>query len=213
MGEQRPNAIDVYADIWCPFAHVGLRCAREQRDQRGRDEVILRVHAWPLELVNGAPMEVSRTAAHIDELRHQVDDSLFAGFDPEAFPSSTIEALALVERAYAVDPKLGERASFAVRDALFEHGRDISDPAVLADVAESLGLELPTVTDRELVIESWHEGQRRGVKGSPHFFGADSEVFCPTLDIARSEKGEMTIGLNIERLDAFLAQFFDGERG
>ena len=196
--------IEVYADIWCPFAHVGLRCARDQRDASGRHDVILRVRPWPLELVNSAPMDPTRTADHIDQLRGQVDDSLFSGFDASNFPDSTLEALALVERAYSTDAVIGEGASFAVRDALFERGLDVSDPSVLAGIAADLGIDLPDDVDRRAVISSWRRGEARGVKGSPHFFCSDAEVFCPTLDISRDEAGAVSIALDVGRLRGFL---------
>ena len=196
--------IEVFADIWCPFAHVGLRCARDQRDATGRDDVVIRVRPWPLELVNAAPMDPAKTAGHIDHLRHQVDDSLFAGFDASNFPTSTLEALALIEHAYGTDARLGEQATFAVRDALFEKGLDISDPAVLTSIADELAIGPVDDADREAVVASWRAGQSRGVKGSPHFFFEDAEVFCPTLDISRSDAGDLSIALNIERLNAFL---------
>lgn len=47
------NIIEVYADVWCPFAHVGLKAAAAVRDQFGRQNVSLVMRAWPLELVNG----------------------------------------------------------------------------------------------------------------------------------------------------------------
>jgi predicted DsbA family dithiol-disulfide isomerase len=196
--------IEVFADIWCPFAHVGLRCARDQRDATGREDVIIRVRPWPLELVNGAPMDPAKTTAHIEHLRHQVDGTLFAGFDPSTFPTSTLDSLALIEHAYDIDVRLGELATFAVRDALFEKGLDISDPSVLASIADALGIGPAAEIDREAVVASWHDGQGRGVKGSPHFFHGDREVFCPTLDISRDDAGDVSIALNIERLNAFL---------
>jgi predicted DsbA family dithiol-disulfide isomerase len=197
--------IEVFADIWCPFAHVGLRCARDQRDGMGRDDVILRVRSWPLELVNSAPMDPAKTASHIEHLRHQVNGDLFVGFDATNFPTSTLEALALIEHAYATDSRSGEAATFAVRDALFERGLDVSDPAVLATIAAELGIGPTADADRAAVIDSWHAGQARGVKGSPHFFSGEAEMFCPTLDISRSDAGDVSIALNIERLNAFLA--------
>ena len=197
--------IEVFADIWCPFAHVGLRCARDQRDGMGRDDVALRVRPWPLELVNSAPMDPAKTASHIEHLRHQVNDDLFVGFDATNFPTSTLEALALIEHAYATDARTGEAATFEVRDALFEKGLDISDPAVLASIAAELGIGPTDDADRAAVIDSWHAGQARGVKGSPHFFSGEAEMFCPTLDISRSDAGDVSIALNIERLNAFLA--------
>jgi len=201
--------IEVFADIWCPFAHVGLRCARDQRDATGRDDAVIRVRPWPLELVNSAPMDPAKTDSHIEHLRHQINDDLFLGFDATNFPTSTLEALALIEHAYATDARTGEAATFAVRDALFEKGLDISDPAVLASIAAELGIGPTDDADRTAVTDSWHAGQARGVKGSPHFFSGDAEMFCPTLDISRSDAGDVSIALNIERLNAFLALCLD----
>ena len=48
------RTIEVFADVLCPFTHVGLRAVAEQRARAGRDDVVIRVRAWPLELVNGA---------------------------------------------------------------------------------------------------------------------------------------------------------------
>jgi predicted DsbA family dithiol-disulfide isomerase len=196
--------IEVFADIWCPFAHVGLSCARDQRDATGRDDVVIRVRPWPLELVNSAPMDPAKTASHVEHLRHQVNDNLFVGFDASHFPTSTLEALALIEHAYRSDGLTGEAAAFAVRDALFEKGLDISDPAVLAEIAADLGISPTDDADRAAVTDSWHVGQARGVKGSPHFFSGEAEMFCPTLDIDRSDAGDVSIALNVERLTAFL---------
>ena len=89
------------------------------------------VRAWPLELVNGAPLDAAVTKEHADDLREQVAPNLFADLDVDRFPSSTLEALALANRAYRTDLEVGERVSFALRDALFEEGRDISDPVTL----------------------------------------------------------------------------------
>ena len=52
------NEIEVWADVWCPFAHIGIRRLVEERDRRG-SEVHLRVRAWPLELVNGRPLDAA----------------------------------------------------------------------------------------------------------------------------------------------------------
>ena len=45
--------VDVFADVRCPFAHVGLRRLVTRRKQLGA-QLLLRVRAWPLELVNDA---------------------------------------------------------------------------------------------------------------------------------------------------------------
>ena len=54
------------------------------------------------------------------------------------------------------------------------------------DIARELGIVMPDESDRAAVVADWHEGQRHGVHGSPHFFCGDDDVFCPSLDITKS---------------------------
>ena len=122
------SVVEVFADIACPYAHVGLRRFLARRTEIRRPDLVLRVRAWPLELVNGQPLDVDHVAAVIDDLRSEVSPGLFTGFDTSSFPSTTLPALELVGDAYRLSLTSGERASLAVRDALFEHGRDIGDP-------------------------------------------------------------------------------------
>jgi predicted DsbA family dithiol-disulfide isomerase len=212
----RAPVIEVYADLWCPFAYVGLLAIAEQRTRSGRDDVVIRVRAWPLELVNGIPLQGDRTKAHADELRAQVAPQLFAHLDLAHFPTSTLEALALVERAYRSGPRCGERASFALRRALFEQGRDLSQPAVLEGLADELGVSMPDETDRAAVLDDWHEGRARGVRGSPHVFCGGADLFCPALDITSDPLEGVTIRRNVARLTGFLAHCLEqpciGER-
>ena len=198
------TVLEVFADIWCPFAHVGLRAVEEQRARAGRPEVAIVVRAWPLELVNGRPLDPATTEEHADDLRAQVAPDLFAHLDTDHFPTSTLEALALAHRGYRSGAATGERVSFALRDALFEEGRDISDPRVLADLARDLGVVPPDDTDRAAVLDDWAEGTRRGVRGSPHFFGGGSDMFCPSLDISRRPDDTLDIARDAARLTAFL---------
>jgi len=202
--------IEVFADIWCPFAHVGLRAVEAQRDRTGRADARIRVRAWPLELVNGAPLDPGVTRAHADDLRAQVAPDLFADLSVDRFPHSTLDALALANRAYRTDPEVGERVSFALRDALFEEGRDISDPMVLGHLARDLGVALPDDADHAAVVGDWHEGGRRGVRGSPHFFCGSTDAFCPSLDITTRPGHGMAIAADAERLTAFVGACLSG---
>ena len=155
---------EVYADIWCPFAHVGLRAAIQERSRLGRDDVDLVIRAWPLELINGVPLDPQTTAEHVADLRSQVAPDLFNGFDEAHFPTTTIPALALASAAFRHDVNVGEAVSLALRDALFEQGLDVSDHDVLADVASTFNLDLGFGLDDAAVIEEWARGQQRGVK-------------------------------------------------
>lgn len=195
--------IEVFADIWCPFTHVGLRMVAAHRDLVRPDAVIV-VRAWPLELVNGAPMDPTKTCTNAGSLRAEAAPDLFGGLDPEHFPTSTLEALALVARAYRTDAHLGEWMSFAVRDALFERGEDISDPAVLAQLADDVGIGLPDDADRAAVRADWEDGRARGVIGSPHFFAPGADMFCPSLDITKDPDTGLSIHADARRLQEFL---------
>ena len=75
MSRATSPVIEVFADIWCPFAHVGLRAIEEQRARAGRRDVAIWVRAWPLELVNGAPLDPAVTKEHADDLRDEVAPS------------------------------------------------------------------------------------------------------------------------------------------
>lgn len=196
------RTIEVFADVWCPFTHVGLHAIASARTAAGRDDVRIRVRAWPLELVNGHPMDPEAAARNAAALRDQVAPDLFAHVDVAHFPSSTLEALALTEAAYRVSIPDGERVAFALRDALFERGLDVSAESVLAAVAARAGVPMPTDADRDAVRASWDEGRSRGVIGSPHFFCGGRHVFCPSLELTRDDRG-----LTATRDDAALASF------
>ena len=74
-------SVEVFAEITCPFAHVGLRRFVVRREASGRAAPVLWVRAWPLELVNGEPLDPDVVARHVDELRERVAPDLFRGFD------------------------------------------------------------------------------------------------------------------------------------
>ena len=200
--------VEVFADVVCPFAHVGLRRVLAERSRRGRDEARIVVRAWPLELVNGEPVPRELIAEEVDELRRQVAPDLFAGFDPAVFPETAMPALGLAARAYRVGVGTGEEVSLALRTALFEEGRDISDATVLRDIAEAHDVPVSgAVADDESVRAEWDDGRRRGVKGSPHFFAGGRDFFCPSLDITHVD-GHLQVRFDEEGLKDFLDACF-----
>jgi predicted DsbA family dithiol-disulfide isomerase len=180
--------IEVFADVRCPFTHVGLRRLIERRSAR-RAEFTLRVRAWPLELVNGAPLDVNLVAEEVRALREQVAPDLFAGFSPAGFPATSLPALALTAAAYDRDQPTGEAVALALRWAFFEEGRDIADPAMLGDIARTAGVTWSEGDAHERVLEEWKEGATRAVVGSPHFFVGGEGWFCPALEISHDDGG------------------------
>jgi predicted DsbA family dithiol-disulfide isomerase len=181
--------IEVFADILCPFTHVGLRHLVEMRATTGK-ATALRVRAWPLELINGAPLSADLVGREIEALREIVAPGLFAGFDPGTFPRSSMPAFGLAAAAYCLDDTLGEAVSLGIRDALFEQGRDVADPREIGEIGEMFGV-VPLAPERAsaAVNADWERGRARGVKGSPHFVVGDRDWFCPSLRIRHDERG------------------------
>ena len=198
--------LEVWADVTCPFTHVGLHRLVDERDRHGRDDLHLRVRAWPLELVNGVPMDAHAVAGKIAALRDSVAPDLFTGFTEAAFPVTTLPALALTAAAYRGGPEAGERAALIVRDLVFEEGRDVGDPAVVAAAAAALAVDV-TDADVEQVQSEYDAGKARGVQGSPTFFVGDEGFFCPTLTITKV--GD-SLGIEFDRdaFDAFVKSVF-----
>ena len=185
------ESIIVYADLLCPFTHAGLHTLLDRRAMLGVTVPQLDIRAWPLELVNGQPLDAHHVAAEIVGMRATVCPDLFEGFSVVAFPSTAMVAYSLTVAAAATrDISLIEAVGMALRDAVFEEGLDIADGNVIADLARGFGLD-PTdrVTTEAAVRSDWAQGKRQGVVGSPHFFVGAENYFCPGLDISRDEHG------------------------
>jgi len=203
------KTIEVFADITCPFTHVGLARVTEQLASAG-SEMVIRVRAWPLEWVNGSPLDVDAVAAKAAVLRDELGVDLFSGINRARWPSTTVPALNLAASAYSVSPELGLGVSLELRSALFERGLDIADPAVLASMAAAHGLDRPDLEPSRSVLADYSDGLARGVKGSPDFFIADTEYFCPALDLGHDEAGALTARFDAAGLEAFMSAALGG---
>lgn len=200
--------LEVFADITCPFTHVGLnRVVSELGELRSEGEsgVEIVIRAWPLEWVNGTPLEAEAVSAKIAALREQLGTTAFGGFRVAAWPTTTIPALNLAAAGYGVDSATGLAVSLGLRDALFEHGRDVGDLEVLASIAGEFGLEPPGADADPRVTADYEEGTRRGVRGSPDFWVGGAEFFCPALVLGHDDHG-LTAEFDVAGLEAFMAQ-------
>ena len=197
-------ALEVFADITCPFTHVGLKRVVEHLD-RVSDDVEVIVRAWPLEWVNGQPLVADIVEMKAGILDDQLGLSNFGGLDVEQWPDTTIPALNLAAQAYAVDTATGLAVSIELRTALFEEGRNVGDLDVLRRIAGRHGLQPPQIEPLQAVEDDYAAGQRRGVRGSPHFFVGDDDFFCPALDLGRDADGHLTARFDRD----MLADFFE----
>ncbi len=209
MEDQRSYSInEIFADVWCPFAYVGIRKVFEYRDKLGRGDVPIIVRSWPLEWVNDAPMTQAKALGNCDALRRQVAGNHFTNKQLMNFPSTTLDALTLIAQAYEQDVIAGEKSSIVVREAIFEHGNDVTGHSVLHGIAASLGISYAPDADHVSVHRDWEEGKARDVVGSPHFFNGSVGVFCPSLQLTRTEDSGLIIQTNAEKLVAFLTTCF-----
>lgn len=200
--------LEVFADVSCPFAHAGLRRFVDERAARGLSDPVLAVRAWPLEVVNGKPMTGESLVGKIASLREQVTPGRFAEFDPSTFPTTTLPAMAGEVAARRHSDETGEWFSLAVREALFEHGRDVGDPTVIASMLKEGGAGPVLTADSDAVLASHREGVARNVKGSPHFFVGTEGFFCPSLDISHDDEG-YDISFDLEGFATFLDAALD----
>jgi predicted DsbA family dithiol-disulfide isomerase len=200
--------IEVFAELACPFTHFALRRIVDRRTERGLTAPRLRIRPWPLELVNGRPLDADHVADEVRAMRAQVSPDLFRGFDVGSFPSTSMAGFRLVVAAEAVDADVGERVGLALRDALFEQGQDIGDPGVLAALAAAHGVQVPGPELDEEVRRAYAEGQRRGVVGSPHVFVGGTSAFCPLLDIRKDDDGELRVTLDEDAANELLDHWF-----
>jgi predicted DsbA family dithiol-disulfide isomerase len=198
------TTVEVFADITCPFTHVGLKqVVRHVADMDRPADVIVR--AWPLEWVNGSPLAVDAVIVKAAALSEQLQVDDFAGLRADRWPASTVPALNLAAAAYERDAATGLAVSLELRAALFEDGVDVGDPDALALIAAAHGLPVPTADPVAAVRADYESGKARGVQGSPHFFVGADGFFCPALDLGHDTEGHLTA-----RFDQhMLADFFE----
>ena len=197
------STVEVFAEITCPFAYVGLEHVAAHVAQLDEPVDII-VRSWPLEWVNGAGLDVAGVQIKAAAMRAQLGIHSFARVDADSWPSTTLPALALAAAAYEVDAATGLAVSLALRSALFEDGVDISDPTELGAISTAHGVEFDPADD-SAVRADYEDGQARGVEGSPHYFVADSDFFCPALDLGRDADDHLIARFDPDGLARFLA--------
>ena len=155
----------------------------------GASDVSLVVRAWPLELVNGVPLDAGLISQKVRTFRDQVAPNLFRGLDSAPSPSTSMPALRL-EAARA------SQSAAAGNGSASPYGRQCSNTGVtsptgecLREIAASCGVDDPVPVSDNDVIEDWLAGKQRGVVGSPHFFAAEGNWFCPSLTITQTDDG------------------------
>ena len=185
-GENRPT-ITIYSDYVCPFCYLGR--ASLDRYQAERDEP-LRIDWHPFDLRAGQRGPDG-----------EIDPSVDSGKDEAYYEQARENVRRLQERydvemdaeiAEDVDTRKTQQASLGIRErvsydewlavdeaifaALWQEGRDVGDPAVLADVVDEAGVDPELVEEsladddlRERLDEAFAAARQAGITGVPSF--------------------------------------------
>jgi predicted DsbA family dithiol-disulfide isomerase len=189
--------LDVYADIACPWCYVGRARLKEALAQRPELDVTLR---WrPFQLQPDLPPEGrdfravlerkfgswTRAERMFERIRQMGgEEGLTFNFDAIEVAPNTADAHRLVLWTEEQDGQDGADAmATALFRAYFTEGRNVSDPAVLADCADEAGFDPDAARDlldgddyADAVRESQVQAQRRGVTGVPCYVVNDEQA-------------------------------------
>jgi predicted DsbA family dithiol-disulfide isomerase len=183
---ERPETIELYSDYVCPFCYLGRQSLAQYQETR---EARLEIDWQPFDLR-------SRKRNPDGSIDHSVDD----GKDEDYYERAKQNVRQLAEQydvemaldlSREVDSLNAQIASWYVKEhypyetwlafdeailaALWEEGRDIGDPEVLADLADDAGVDSDVrsaVDDETLVSDlraQFQAAQEFGITGVPTF--------------------------------------------
>ena len=180
--------VTLFTDLNCPFCY-----ATEQRlEHLGvHDRITWRGVEHEPEL----PVPMARDDREIAaEVAAEVESvQLRAPEVPIAVPpgkANTAAGLLAAAAALRTDPVRGAAFRRAVYGAFWRQGRDVSDPQVLAELAEQAGLPGPqTLPEDSLTVASWRlEWERSPLRGVPLLLRDDGETVYGLKDTETLER-------------------------
>ena len=186
------TTIQVWSDLLCPFAYVGILRLRRARERLGLD-VSLEHHTFPLELFNGPhPRRGTDTeAVGLGQIEPEAHFRVWTEPD-DRYPHTVLLAAEAVHAASAQSLRAGEELDLALRQAFWTHSRSISHRQVILDVAgqlagvdvEALAAALDTGRRRADVMADFAVAQTDAIAGSPTFRLPDgSTVTNPGIEV------------------------------
>jgi predicted DsbA family dithiol-disulfide isomerase len=215
------NAVVVYSDLRCPWAHVAVHRLLTEVELRGVASELHVDHRWfPLDR-DAMPSDLDaldRKVQPIRELAPEAGWRAWAGSSAR-FPDSSELAAAWVQGAKRASPAASVALDRSLRTALFADGRDLADEAVLADIAAGVdGLDVETVRSEVASGRPAAELERHAelaqsdlVPASPTIVLADGTTWTnPGIEF-HTEDGVPSVDRDDpdvygEIVDAFLAQ-------
>lgn len=186
--------VEVWSDLLCPFAYVGILRLRRARTRLGLDgEVQLEHHTFPLELFDGPhPRRGTDTeAVGLGQIEPEAQFRVWTAAD-DLYPHTVLLAAEAVHAAGAQGLAAGEELDLALRRAFWTHSRSISHRKVILDVAAevpavdagALADALDSGTFRSAVMADFAVAQTPAITGSPTFrFPDGTTVTNPGIEV------------------------------
>jgi len=191
-GDDGGEPLAIYSDFVCPFCYLGRASLRRYREGRAdRDLADLDVE-WRFFDLRGHRRDpdgeirddvedgkdedyYDRVRENVVRLREEYDAEMLEFDDVAESDSRDAQQVALyVKQSY--DAETFREFYDAVLDAYWVEGRDIGDEDVIAELAESVGVDADeardAVADERLADElerQFEEARQRGVSGVPTF--------------------------------------------
>lgn len=156
------GTIQIWSDLLCPFAYIGVLRLRRARHRLGLDGAVRIEHrTFPLELFNGPHSRHATDAEAVALGQAEPEARLRAWSAPDdRYPHTVLLSAEAVHAASAQGLAAGEGLDLALRRAFWTHSRSITHRQVILDVAG----ELPAGTvDVTALAEALDSGRHRAV--------------------------------------------------
>jgi predicted DsbA family dithiol-disulfide isomerase len=173
--------IEVWSDLLCPFAYVGLLRLRRARERLGLGDVRIEHHTFPLELLDGPhPRRGTDTeAVGLGQIEPEAGFRVWTAAD-DLYPHTVLLAAEAVHAASAQSLTAGEELDLALRRAFWTGSRSISHRQVILDVATGV----PQVDVEELTAALDDGRHRKQVMADFAVAATDAIPASPTLRFA-----------------------------
>jgi predicted DsbA family dithiol-disulfide isomerase len=186
MSQQTTESVLVYSDYVCPFCYLGYESFDQFRDQR-EEPIELEWHPFDLRGGQRRPdgtidhsVDNGKDDSYYEEAKKNVE-RLAEEYDVEmAQPLmkdvDSYDAQRVTLRVREQHPEKFEQFHHSVFDALWEEGRDIEYPEVLAELATDAGLPddiveeaLADESNEKALEAAFDEARQQRITGVPTF--------------------------------------------
>jgi len=182
--------IDVVSDVMCPWCYIGKRRLEAALDEV-RGEMDVEVRWRPYQLDPTLPKQGKDRQQYLEDkfggaagaeqayaaIRAAgIDEDSPSAFDKIEVSANTLDAHRLIRWAGSLGLTTQQQVVDLLFKAYFEDGKNIGDDAVLMEIAEQAGLEMPVIerllagdADRDTVAAEIDQARQMGVTGVPCF--------------------------------------------